>query len=189
MASNAATRLLLEWNVSDEVIANFTAQEIDVEQFNILTEEDLKNLIPNIGPRRKFQSKVQKYFSEIPQSHMQETSLQQEKCVNINSVEDNTLEQQILRAIIVEDTKEQNFNADIPNNSSLISTHEPLTIVTTPKQQNFNADIPNNSPVISTSEILTIVTTPKQNFNADIPNNNSLRSPETVNTVTPVLSV
>ncbi|XP_077261816.1 uncharacterized protein LOC143897224 [Temnothorax americanus] len=44
------------------------------------------------------------------------------------------------------------------------------------------------SPVISTSEILTIVTTLKQNFNADIPNNNSLRSPETVNTVTPVLS-
>ncbi|XP_077276976.1 uncharacterized protein LOC143905424 [Temnothorax americanus] len=119
---------------------------------------------------------------------MQETSLQQEKCIDINSVEDNTLEQQILRAIIVEDTKEQNFNADIPNNSSLISTPEHLTIVTTPKQQNFNADIPNNSPVISTSEILTIVTTPKQNFNADISNNNSLRSPETVNTVTPVLS-
>ncbi|XP_071637309.1 uncharacterized protein [Temnothorax longispinosus] len=118
---------------------------------------------------------------------MQETSLQQEKCVDINSVEDYTLERQILRAIIVEDTKEQNFNADIPNNSFLISTHEPLTIVTTPKQQNFNADIPNNSLVISTSEILTIVTTPKQNFNADIPNNNSLRSPETVNTVTPVL--
>jgi len=36
-------------------------QEIEPDQLNILTEEDLKVLIPNIGPRRKFQNYVKKY--------------------------------------------------------------------------------------------------------------------------------
>jgi len=36
-------------------------QEIEPDQFNNLIEEDLKILIPNIGPRRKFQNFVKKY--------------------------------------------------------------------------------------------------------------------------------
>jgi len=36
-------------------------QEIEPDQFNILIEKDLKILIPNIGPRRKFQNYVKKY--------------------------------------------------------------------------------------------------------------------------------
>lgn len=37
--------------------------EIEIDQFSILTEEDLKSLIPSIGPQRKFQSIVKQYFS------------------------------------------------------------------------------------------------------------------------------
>lgn len=37
-------------------------QEIKPDQLNSLTEEDLKILIPNIGPCRKFQKYVKEYL-------------------------------------------------------------------------------------------------------------------------------
>jgi len=43
-------------------------QEIEPDQFNILTEKDLKVLIPNIGPRRKFQNYVKKYQDDTGMS-------------------------------------------------------------------------------------------------------------------------
>ncbi|XP_067209382.1 uncharacterized protein [Linepithema humile] len=68
--------LLTKWGFSPEIIANFTAQEIEADQLNILTEEDLKSLIPNIRPRRKFQSIVKQYLNEreIQQLHPEENS-------------------------------------------------------------------------------------------------------------------
>lgn len=41
---------------------SFIAQEIEADQFDSLTEDDLTILIPNIGPRRKFQNNVKKYL-------------------------------------------------------------------------------------------------------------------------------
>ncbi|XP_072766492.1 uncharacterized protein [Anoplolepis gracilipes] len=38
------------------------AQEIEIDQFKDLTEEDLKVLIPQIGPRRKFQKNLKSYL-------------------------------------------------------------------------------------------------------------------------------
>jgi len=43
----------------------FSAEDIEIEQLDILTEEDLKLLIPHIGPRRKFQNKLKKYLCEV----------------------------------------------------------------------------------------------------------------------------
>jgi len=43
----------------------FSAEDIEIEQLDILTEEDLKLLIPHIGPRRKFLNKLKKYLCEV----------------------------------------------------------------------------------------------------------------------------
>ncbi|XP_077278202.1 uncharacterized protein LOC143906193 isoform X1 [Temnothorax americanus] len=65
--------LLTEWGFNEEVIANFETQDIEIEHLDILTEEDLKLLIPHIGPRRKFQSKLKKYLCELPAEEEQQT--------------------------------------------------------------------------------------------------------------------
>ncbi|XP_011873881.1 PREDICTED: uncharacterized protein LOC105565361, partial [Vollenhovia emeryi] len=65
MATSSAIHLLTAWGLNQEVIRNFLDQEIEVDQLNDLTEEDLKILIPNIGPRRKFQNNLRKYLDKI----------------------------------------------------------------------------------------------------------------------------
>ncbi|CAL1682707.1 unnamed protein product [Lasius platythorax] len=134
---NNTTRLLSDWEFSAEVIANFTAQEIEIDQFNILTEEDLKSLIPNIGPRRKFQNNVKKYLNE---SYTQEKLIRktdhqqpsQQECVNIDieNTKTSETEHQNLNAT-TENTEQQTFNTDnISDNSSVRST--PKSHITTP---------------------------------------------------------
>ncbi|KAL6419307.1 hypothetical protein ACFW04_013946 [Cataglyphis niger] len=61
MATSAAVHLLIAWGFSEEIIGRFV--EIEADQFKNLTE-DLKILIPNIGPRRKFQNNIKKYLNE-----------------------------------------------------------------------------------------------------------------------------
>ncbi|KAL6445166.1 hypothetical protein ACFW04_002211 [Cataglyphis niger] len=65
MVTSAAVHLLTAWEFSEEIIGRFVDQEIEADQFKNLTEEDLKILIPNIGPRRKFQNNIKKYLNEI----------------------------------------------------------------------------------------------------------------------------
>ncbi|XP_029679493.1 uncharacterized protein LOC115245351 isoform X1 [Formica exsecta] len=71
MATSVAIHLLTAWGFSEEVIGHFIAQEIEVDQFKYLTEEDLKTLIPNIGPRRKFQNNVKEHLNEIAQQSIE----------------------------------------------------------------------------------------------------------------------
>ncbi|KMQ87974.1 hypothetical protein RF55_12615 [Lasius niger] len=61
----SADKLLTAWGFNEEIIGRFIAEEIEADQFSNLTEEDLKVLIPNIGPRRKFQCDVKKYLDKI----------------------------------------------------------------------------------------------------------------------------
>lgn len=48
-----------------KIYLSFVAQEIEADQLSTLTEEDLKIVIPNIGPRRKFQKNLKIYLDEV----------------------------------------------------------------------------------------------------------------------------
>ncbi|XP_011688872.1 PREDICTED: uncharacterized protein LOC105450638 [Wasmannia auropunctata] len=122
----AVKDLLITWKFSDEVIGHFIAQEIEVDQFNNLTEEDLKILIPNFGHRRKFQNNLKIYLDKIAQQFSKidlniQQATQREDIANVSkkqkidtelhSVEEINIEQQ--RSIETSSVIELQCNEDI----------------------------------------------------------------------------
>ncbi|XP_011157032.2 GRIP and coiled-coil domain-containing protein PFC0235w isoform X14 [Solenopsis invicta] len=59
--------LLTTWGFNEAIIANFVDQEVEADQFSSLTEEDLKILIPDIGPRLRFKINLKKYLAKCEQ--------------------------------------------------------------------------------------------------------------------------
>ncbi|XP_039310364.1 uncharacterized protein LOC120358849 [Solenopsis invicta] len=106
----ATKHLLTAWGFNEAVIDNFVAQEIEIEQFNNLTEEDLKILIPNIGPRRKFQANLKKYFDEIAQQPIEvnliereDLDLQESKKIKLDDLDVQDLDLQENKKIKLDD--------------------------------------------------------------------------------------
>ncbi|XP_071574068.1 uncharacterized protein [Temnothorax nylanderi] len=165
---NNIKRLLTEWGFSEEVIANFEAQDIEIEHLDILTEEDLKLLIPHIGPRRKFQSKLKKYLCELPAEEEQQTyvintnpkkklrleielnkedateqqHLNEEAVIEQQHVnEEATTEQQHVNEEATTEQQHVNEEAATEQNTAIITEQEPLHAIITTAQQHSNAVI------------------------------------------------
>ncbi|XP_039313500.1 uncharacterized protein LOC120359573 [Solenopsis invicta] len=119
---NMATKhLLTAWGFNEAVIDNFVAQEIEIEQFNNLTEEDLKILIPNIGPRRKFQANLKKYFDEIAQQPI-EVNLIQREDLDLQESKKIKLDDLDVQDLDLQENKKIKLDDIIPPNSPSASS-------------------------------------------------------------------
>ncbi|XP_077279206.1 uncharacterized protein LOC143906809 isoform X2 [Temnothorax americanus] len=144
------------------------AQDIEIEHLDILTEEDLKLLIPHIGPRQKFQSKLKKYLCELPAEEEQQTyvintnpkkklrseielnkedateqqHLNEEAVIEQEHVnEEVTTEQQHVNEEATTEQQHVNEEAATEQNITIITEQEPLHAVITTAQQHSNAVI------------------------------------------------
>ncbi|XP_039306771.1 uncharacterized protein LOC120358112 [Solenopsis invicta] len=138
MSDNNINSLLTEWGLNAEIIANFV--DIEIEQLDILTEEDLKLLIPQIGPRRKFQKNLKNYVCELQteeQVHVIDTNPNKKLKSDTEHLNKKVVTQQ--ETIILTEHKSQ--NAVVPTNqrpqNTIITTAQQYTNVVAVDQQHL----------------------------------------------------
>ncbi|KAK3907375.1 Activator of stress genes 1 [Frankliniella fusca] len=101
MENKTIGQLLKEWDVGETTIAAFEANEISVPDLVLLTDDDLKDLVPLIGPRNKIKRELSKMKTNG--NKVLELSKDQEDISNeiVQEAQDNNSEIQSTPTVIL----------------------------------------------------------------------------------------
>ncbi|XP_039309425.1 MATH and LRR domain-containing protein PFE0570w isoform X7 [Solenopsis invicta] len=127
--------LLTTWGFNEAIIANFVDQEVEADQFDSLTEEDLKILIPNIGPRRKFQVNLKKRLADFAQKSIKiELINQQPEATQQEDLDYLPKRQKLKQA--------ETFIGQLQHNEDIITVNVPSTSASTEYNEELDLNFP-----------------------------------------------